>query len=131
MLAELEGSYQLRKITIEAYKDPQVLLNNQFTNYCKQYAEALSSNDSTKRLSTWKKLAEEQKEKNGNPEFFMKNFQEKFNSANKLVYAKIELMAFGWWNCANHQIPHIDRDGGMEEEFNKLFTNIKSACDEP
>ncbi len=130
-IQELQEEYKLKKITIEAYSNPSILIKNEYTQYCTDYAKILASNKPDEMLKAWKKLAEEQKLKNGSPDEFMKEFYIKYNSKDKLLYAKVELMAFGWWNCANEHITRTSRDSTDEQEFQKLFKNIKSQCDEP
>lgn len=130
-LQELEDEYQLKKITIEAYSNPSVLLNNKYSKYCSEYAQVLSSNDTIELLQSWQNLLEKQKITNGAPEKLIERFNEKYNSKERLTYAKIELMTYGWWNCGNSQIKRVNDDGTMEKEFNKLFLQIKTECDEP
>ncbi len=130
-LQELEDEYELKKITIEAYSNPEVLLNNKYSKYCSEYAQVLSSNDTIELLKSWRNLIEKQVSKNGSPEKFMERYNEKYNSKDRLIYAKIELMNFGWWNCGNHEIKRVNQDGTTEEEFNKLFLHVKTECDEP
>lgn len=130
-LQELDEDYQLRKLTLEANRNPSVLLNSKYAEGCRKYAEALASTDSTQILETWKAMAEEQKKNNGSPEQYMKIFYNKYNSSDKLDYAKVEIMTFGWWNCCNMQLNRVSQDMAMEVEFNKLFTNVQSQCDEP
>ena len=130
-LQELEDEYELRKITIEAYTKPSNLLNNRFSKNCEEYARILSSKDTIKLLDTWKNFVEKQKDKNADPEKVMESFYTKYNSKNRILYAKIELITYGWWNCANSTISRINDDGTMEKEFNKIFSNIKAECDEP
>jgi hypothetical protein len=130
-LQELEDEYELKKITIEAYSNPSILLNNRFSKYCSEYAQVLSSNDTIELLKSWRNLIEKQKNKNGAPEKFMEKYNEKYISKDRLIYAKIELMTYGWWNCGNSTIRRLNDDGTMEKEFNKIFSNIKRECDEP
>lgn len=130
-LQELEDEYELKKITIEAYTKPSILLNNRFSKYCDEYAQVLSSNDTIKLLKAWKNLVEKRRSENGASEKFMEKYREKYNSKDRLTYAKIELMTFGWWNCGNSTIKRLNDDGSMEKEFNKIFINIKTECDEP
>ncbi|MCV9928089.1 hypothetical protein OIU83_10520 [Flavobacterium sp. LS1R49] len=130
-LHELEDSYELKKIAIEAYTNPSVLLNNRFSKNCTEYTKALISNDSLLLLKTWNNLAEKQKKNNASPEKLMERHLAKYNSRDRLLYAKQELMTYGWWNCANAETYQIYDDGSMEKEFNKLFTKITSECDEP
>lgn len=128
---ELEDIYELKKIAIEAYSNPSVLLNNRFSKNCTEYAKALISNDTILLLKTWNNLAEKQKKNNGSPEKFMQRHLEKYNSKDRISYAKQEIMTYGWWNCANAAVFNVYDDGSAEKEFNKLFTNVTFECDEP
>lgn len=128
---QLEDEYELKKLNIQAFDDPAVLLNNRFSRSCERFVTALNSTDTSVLLTTWKSFAEELKAKNGSPEAFMARFYEKYNSPEKLVHAKIDLITFGWGNCANEIAFHITNDGKAGEEFKKMFSNIKFECDEP
>lgn len=130
-LRELNESYELKKIAIQAFNDPQVFMENRFADHCKEYAVALSSMDEELLLSTWKKMVEKQMEKNGSPEMVLAKFNNQNDSSKRLIYARNQVMTYGWWNCANHVIYHFNNDGRPEKEFNKLFKNVKSECDEP
>jgi hypothetical protein len=47
------------------------------------------------------------------------------------LFAKIDLLTFGWGNCANDITFHVASDGKAEEAFEKLFSNVKHECEEP
>ncbi|WP_192825115.1 hypothetical protein [Rufibacter sp. LB8] len=131
-LKELEELYALRKLTIEAYRTPVILLNNSYSKKCEVYVNALASEDSVLLFKAWENLIEEKKKNNGAPEKLAAKFKEQRQSPERLQYAKIELMTFGWWNCANHQRKYnsLYREMPMEEEFNKLFVKMDSDCDD-
>lgn len=130
-IRELDESYELKTIAIKAYNHPEVLMENRFTEHCREYAEALSSMDDELLLATWKKLVEKQMATNASPERVWAKYISENASANRLTIARRELMTYGWWNCANHIIYHFEDDGTPEKEFEKLFSNVKSQCDEP
>ena len=55
---------------------------------------------------------------------------------NKITYvnikhARMEVMTYGWWNSANHLLPHVNTHYRYEEEFEKLLIDIECDCDEP
>jgi len=131
LLQQLKDEYELNKIEIQAFDDPTVLLNNRFSKSCERFVTALNSTDTSVLLTTWKSFCEERKTKNGSPETFMAKFYEKYNSPQKLVYAKIDLLTFGWGNCANDNTFHVEDDGKAGEVFEKLFSNVKHECEEP
>jgi hypothetical protein len=97
---------------------------------CIFYRDALISGGQ-KMLDAWVVLNENLKKKNGDPEKLQRKFDEQFNSVNRLDYARLELMSFGWWSSANRLIFHIMDSGEFEAEFKKLFIKVKCECDEP
>lgn len=130
-LQQLDEEYEFDKLQIQAFDNPEVLLNNRYSKDCERYVTALNSTDTSVLFATWKSFAEELKAKNGSPEAFMARFNEKYNSPEKLIYAKIDLITFGWGNCANNSTFHVLNDGSAENAFKKLFTNVKQECEEP
>ncbi|MFB9863181.1 hypothetical protein [Rufibacter immobilis] len=129
---ELDELYALSKRTIEAYKTPAILLNNSYSALCQEYVDALASEDSVALFKAWEKLIEEKKKKNGAPELLADKFKEQRQSPKRLLFAKLELMTYGWWNCANHQRKYnsLYQEMPMEQEFNKLLIRMKSECDD-
>jgi hypothetical protein len=130
-LQELEDEYQLAKISMEAYTNPKVLLDDKFSTNCTEYVQALTAKDTVSLLSAWSKLVEQQKTKNSSPERLTQNYLNQYNSKDRLFYARRELMTFGWWNCANDKTYRLNNDDTMEREFDKLFIKIKKDCMEP
>lgn len=131
-LQELDAEYEHMKTTLQAYTDPATLLTASYAQFCPEVVQVLTSGDTAVLLSYWKDFAEKQKLKNGFPEKFMERFYAKYNSQNKLEYAKVDLITFDLSNCINHNISNkINQDEKMEKEFNKLFKDITSECDEP
>lgn len=124
---ELVQSYEMEKIQIIAYSDPSILLKN---NNCSHFSKALNSTDE-QMFSEWKKLRENMSKGNASPERIMNEFNERLNSSDKRDYAFIDLITFGWGNCANDKVQRVSRDEKMNNEFNALFIKIDSECDEP
>ncbi|AFD09266.1 hypothetical protein [Solitalea canadensis] len=130
-IKEIEECYKLKAVTIKAYNHPEVLKEySQGPGECQKYADALIAGGD-KMLAVWKEMEETQCKTNASPQNCVDRFMNLYNSSQKMEYAKIRLMAFGWWNCNNQQIPYLSRDVKMEEEFQKLFKNVKFECDEP
>lgn len=130
-IRELNERYELKKIAINASSRPQVLMENRFTEHCSEYAEALSSMDDELLIQKWTELVQEQMERNGSPDRVLAKFNQQNASNRRLIYARNQLLTYGWWNCANHIIYHFEDDGTPQKEFEKLFKNIKKECDEP
>lgn len=120
-------SYEMEKIQIIAYSDPSILLKN---NACPHFSKALNSTDE-QMFAEWKKLREGMSKNNSDPQRIINQFNEQLNSADKRDYATIDLITFGWGNCANDKVQRVSRDEKMNNEFNALFIKIDSECDEP
>lgn len=130
-LKELDEEYELKKITIEAYNNPKVLLKSKYASKCNEYVEALTAEDTTKLFDAWTKIVDEQAKTNGDPDSLKAEHKTQKESADKLAYAKKYVMTYGWWNCANENMFRVESTGKSGEEFQKLFTNVKRECDEP
>lgn len=126
-----KSSAKLIEITILAYTNPEVLLDYDLVDStCIYYRDALIAGNQD-MLDAWIKLNEIKKSKNGNPELVQRKFDEKYNSQNRLEYARIDIMQFGWWNNANHLLPHINEEQSFFEELKKVFVEIDYDCLEP
>ena len=68
--------------------------------------------------------------KNGAPDVFWKRHNKLLTSDDKLLYAKLDLLGYGWNNCANNYVFHTDTSLEYENEFEKLFIKVTSECDE-
>lgn len=83
-------------------------------------------------LALWLEINRESRRKNLSPENVRNIYERQFNSPDKLLYARIEVMTYGWWNCANDFIEYDQDDDRYQREFKKLFTRVKTiGCDEP
>ncbi|MDH6251190.1 hypothetical protein M2347_000917 [Chryseobacterium sp. H1D6B] len=122
--------YELEKTQIKAYSDPSVLLNSSISKKCDRFVKALNSNDS-QLTEEWRKLREEMSKRNSDPKRIMDEFENHLNSPDKKDYAILDLVVFGWGNCANEDIIRPQHDEKMNKEFNALFMKIDSDCDEP
>lgn len=129
-LQELKDEYEFKKTEIRAFSDPSVLMNHQLSRGCEQFAQALNSNDN-KMVETWRKLREEMSKRNSDPQRIMNEFENRVNSADKNDYAIIDLITFGWGNCANDKISKDAPDENLYKKFESLFIKIDSQCDEP
>jgi len=129
-LLELADEYEFRKTEIMAFSDPSILVNHKLSKDCENFVRALNSDDA-QMTEEWRKLREEMSKRNGNPQRTMDEFEERLNSTNKKDYAVVDLITFGWGNCANEHIKRIEHDEKMYKKFNSLFIKIDSECDEP
>lgn len=128
---ELEESYALKKLAIEASAQPALLAQSPFSKPCMNYASALASGNETELLAAWKQLLEEKKKKNGYPEGLQKRFDEQWESPDRLSFARYDLLVYGWWNCANHAITHVEPDFAALKKLQSLFVKVNESCDGP
>ena len=82
-------------------------------------------------LSAWEHLTKLSAAKNASPERIWSIYHERRNSEDKFLYAEMDIVSYGWNNCAVKYLDWFDDSKAMEE-FKKLFTSIKEiSCDEP
>ncbi|AZA52295.1 hypothetical protein [Chryseobacterium sp. G0201] len=122
--------YEMRKTEVIAFSDPSILLNKKHSKNCDRFVKALNSNE-TEMVEEWRKLREEMSKRNSDPQRIMNEFESRLNSVDKKDYAVLDLVVFGWGNCANDEISGPFHDEKMIKEFNSLFIKIDSDCDEP
>jgi len=132
-LLQLEELYQLQKLTLKAHLNPALLETSNYASGCRDYVNALTSKDTTELLNAWKKHVELKKSNNGVPEKLEQEYQRQLASSDRLLFARIDLMNYGWWNCANRQRKYVDgfdQEGQMTKEFHQLFDRVETVCDE-
>ncbi|WBV61949.1 hypothetical protein PFY12_07480 [Chryseobacterium camelliae] len=129
-IQELIQEYEFDKTEILAFSDPSVLLNSKFSKNCENFVRALNSDEDV-MIDEWRKLRIQMSKKNGSPERVMDEFENNLHAQNRNEYAIVDLITFGWGNCANNSIKRIEHDEKMMKAFNALFITIDSECDEP
>ena len=130
-IAEVESICQLKRVTLLAYKNPQILKeHSKAYSLCSEYADALIEGKH-KLMTTWKKLHAASVANNMYVEKSEKEFNNKFHSADSLFNARLEVMMFGWWNCANGLIPYVFHTEKISGEFKKIFKKYDCDCNEP
>lgn len=133
-LKETRQLYQLIRTTMTAYTDPTVIRKYQGAEACKlNYGEPIIDGGET-LISAWKKVNLESQSKNGDPGRLQRRWDEENASPDRLKFALVETMSFGWWNCANQEIKYADEGFGerADKEFKKLFIRVRTIrCDEP
>lgn len=133
-LKEIRQVYQLIRTTMAAYTDATVIRKYQGAEACKlNYGEPLiAGGDSL--IAAWRKVNLDSQKKNASPERLQKRWDTENASPDRLKFALVETMSFGWWNCANQEIKYADETYGAkaDKEFKKLFIRTRTIrCDEP
>ena len=124
----LKETYEFWRIILLSYKKPKILKQFCGSDSCEYVSALIEGGDVM--LSAWKKLAQTRCRNNSDStECFTKMYLDKFNSIEKLSYARIQLTMFGLCNgvkLCNYQYPINDRI--IETEFQKLFADVKVSC---
>ena len=133
-IREIEQVYRLSRATMLGYADPAKLREYAGAPSCKtRFAEPLIAGGD-RLLAAWRVVSEDSRKKNADPGRLRRIFDEQMASPDRLKFALVEVMTFGWWNCANE---FIEYDGGAnsparEREFRKLFIRVRNlGCSEP
>lgn len=133
-LKEVEQVYALARTTMRAYTEPEVIRSFKGSETCKKdFGEPIIAGGES-LLAAWKHVNENSRSRNGDPNRLKARFESQMASPDRLKFALVETMAFGWWNCVNQSIEYSNPNfnENSEMEFTKLFKTVKTiACDEP
>lgn len=131
-IRELDQVYRLARVSMVAYEDPRALLSYEGARSCMvPYARPLVSGGED-LLIAWRGVNEASRARNSDPEGVRRKYEEQLRSPDKMLYAQIEVITFGWGNCANDLIDYVKGDQTPNKEFKKLFKSVKTvSCDEP
>lgn len=133
-LKEARELYRLVRTTMAAYTDPAVLRGYAGAESCRiAYGEPIIAGGD-KLIAAWRKVNLDSQSRNGDPQRLQKRWEQENASPDRLKFALVETMSFGWWNCANELIPRSDvgTSDRTAREFKKLFIRVKTLqCDEP
>ncbi|MBF4516872.1 hypothetical protein IRZ71_10970 [Flavobacterium sp. ANB] len=123
-LKELNDEYELYKITMMAYSDPSVLLHNKYSSKCSEYSKALTSKNNGVLLNAWITLTEMRKNDAVSPEKIMEDYTKAYHSKYRLLHARMDLLTYGWLDCAEGPQPTSD-DSVIEREFDTIFISVE------
>jgi hypothetical protein len=132
-LKELRQYHELSRSTAQAYRRPEILKDYPRAEACKvKYAEPLRLGGE-KLIAAWREVNRASQEVNSDPLALQQRWDRENASPDRLQFALVETMAFGWWNCANGYIERSGQasDGTAEKEYRKLFVRVKEVCEEP
>jgi hypothetical protein len=131
-LKSLEQQLALARNAVLAYTKPAELKKLTFADKCVgKFADPLIAGGDD-LLNIWRAVNEDSRRKNADPERLRREFEAQSASSERIKYAQVEVITFGWWNCVNEFIDRGDDYGVMEKNYRKLFTKIKEInCDEP
>jgi hypothetical protein len=134
LVIELDQEYELSKIAYKAYmtSDFTILKNldyNDSDSCMSYYQKALTGSDSLISIA-WEKLTTYQASRNGSPGTVWDKYRTMKSMEDWRKHAEVQIMTFGWWNCA---VKHIDRFDNWKhyKKFIELFlTTEEIDCEE-
>ena len=133
-LKELEQKYVLGRAKLLAFRTPEVLRDYPAGEACKaKYVEPLVKKDES-LYKVWLDVNMDSRSRNADPDRLKREFEAEMASPDKLKYAIIEVMGFGFGNCANALLERDEgaSDGSHEIAFRKLFSRVRDVnCSEP
>jgi hypothetical protein len=125
-LKALKEDFELRSLAIKAYSNPKVLKQAKDAK-CPDAEKALMIGGDA-LLNYWKKQHEKELIGAVDPEAIKKDFNVKWDSKEKMLWARIEVMRYGWWNCVSEQKAQTINDSEIEIAFKRLFLEVRENC---
>ncbi|RPD44603.1 hypothetical protein DNI29_20955 [Hymenobacter sediminis] len=129
-LRELESEYKAKKLLIQAYTTPELLLTAPYPGACTQYVRSLAAHNDSLIRRDWEQLLRREAKRNSVPESLMARFREQLNSPDWYHYAQVDLLNTGWWNCVNQALPQTEPTTRMRQQYEQLFSQIRSECED-
>lgn len=132
-LKEFDGVYELSRVTMLGYTQPERLSDLKWADSCKKkYVEPIVAGGES-LIKIWREVNEESRTRNIDPDRLKNRFETELASEDRLQFALVEVMAFGWWNCANTYIKYDNEDfNEREEAFKRLFRKmLVEDCEMP
>lgn len=131
---ELKQVYELSRVAYLSYSDPSKLQQYSSEAPClPKYRDAIIAGGE-KLIAQWRELIAQSAETNCCPEQVWSSFNHDLESKEKIQHARVYVMTFGWWNCANEYVDYIDKYYDFDtknEEFCKLFLSTRTiVCNE-
>lgn len=133
MLKEQQQRYDFYRMAYKAYVNAGELRQFQPKNEKARYYAAALVAGGDSLLKAWDVLQKELAKTNGDPARLQREYKERLASSEKMDYAFVDVMTFGWFNSANDDIETADKKYGQltGKEWNKLFLKSRTLhCDE-
>jgi len=134
-IEEQQSYFRLSIINYRSYYDLKALYTYTYTDSCiDQHIHALNSDTAT-LLKDWLLVRQLMAGRNGYPQKVMSEYNRMLNTEIRLTYAKIDILNFGWWNCAIKYLSRVEDTYSQDmvlKELDALFISTKTIdCDEP
>lgn len=117
----------LREKAVIALNQPKALKGTPYCKECSDYITALEKGGKT-LLNAWKALHEKEVTGALDPNPINTAFEQHWNSPEQELWARIEILRYGWWNCILENQPIWFDETKYHQEFKKLMTSIQVEC---
>lgn len=126
-LENLKEQCLLREKAVIALTQPKALKGTPYCKECSQYTEALEKGGKT-LLNAWKTLHEQEIEGALDPAPINTAFEQRWNSPDQELWARIEVLRYGWWNCILQNQKVWLNESQYNLEFRKLMLSTQTDC---
>lgn len=117
----------LREKAVIAFNQPKALKGTPYCKACIHYVGALEKGGKT-LLEVWKEIHEKELVEALDPQSMKESFEQRWNSKDQELWARIEVLRYGWWNCIleNQKVWFHEKEYNVE--FKKLMLSIQTDC---
>lgn len=126
-MANLKEECLLREKAVIALNQPKTLKGTPYCKECSEYVTGLDKGGKT-LLNLWKTLHDKEVAGALDPNPIIQSFEQRWNSPEQELWARIEVLRYGWWNCILENQKVWFNEHQYHLEFKKLMTSIKSDC---
>lgn len=117
----------LREKAVIALNQPKGLKGTPYCKECSHYITALEKGG-TALLNAWKEMHEKEVAGALDPNPINKAFEQHWNAPNRELWARIEVLRYGWWNCILKNQKNWFNEELYNREFRKLMTAVTIEC---
>ena len=132
---ETEDFCRFGNIQIRGYRDPSALREYARAPSCSHFIDALEGKTDT--MKAFRETVAEQCKDNASPQRCRDSTLKEAEKPDGKERVRINLMTFGWSNCANNYTVHSTNSkpleqmrAGLEKQFRRMFT-VRSKCENP
>ncbi len=125
--ADLKEQCLLREKAVIALTDPKALKGTPYGKECSRYVSALEKGGKT-LLALWKEIHDKEVAEALDPDPIIRSFEKNWNSTDQELWARIEVLRYGWWNCVLQNQKVWFNETLYHSEFRKLMSQITSNC---
>lgn len=126
-LDNLREQCLLREKAVIALNQPKALKGTPYCKECSQYTDALEKGGKT-LLNTWRTIHDREIEGALDPNPINAAFEQRWNSPDRELWARIEVLRYGWWNCVLQNQKVWLNESQYNLEFKKLMSSVQIEC---